>query len=381
MLVKDKSKFMKRISHYSTNPGDLAYLFQFKSKLKDYRPSDLSLMELSQKLSEDDKAYCYEALKKVSRSFAIVIQQLPEELKDAICIFYLVLRGLDTIEDDMNIPLEEKHALLAKFHEMIEDPNLTIKAYGDTQDYQDLMANFNRVNKVYLALGDDFRKTIKDITEEMAEGMMKYGEQEIITFKDWDHYCYYVAGIVGKGLTQLFLNANITHSLNEHSEAWSIDMGLFLQKTNIIRDYHEDLLEGRVFWPECAWNNKVSDIADLQKDLKKGKAALNELVLNALEHIPNCIAYLNQIQENNTLRFCAIPQLMAIATLVEVYNNEEVFFKNVKIRRGVTAKYIMEDWSHNKVKAIFVKHLQQLRGKVVTTEERFKIDGILGRLS
>lgn len=27
-------------------------------------------------------------------------------------------------------------------------------------------------------------------------------------------------------------------------------MGLFLQKTNIIRDYLEDILEGRVFWPK-----------------------------------------------------------------------------------------------------------------------------------
>lgn len=29
------------------------------------------------------------------------------------------------------------------------------------------------------------------------------------------------------------------------------DMGLFLQKTNIIRDYLEDLVEGRAFWVCC----------------------------------------------------------------------------------------------------------------------------------
>jgi len=37
----------------------------------------------------------------VSRSFAVVIQQLPQELQDPVCIFYLVLRGLDSVEDDM----------------------------------------------------------------------------------------------------------------------------------------------------------------------------------------------------------------------------------------------------------------------------------------
>ena len=38
-------------------------------------------------------------LNKVSRSFAIVIEQLGDELRNAICIFYLVLRGLDTVGD------------------------------------------------------------------------------------------------------------------------------------------------------------------------------------------------------------------------------------------------------------------------------------------
>jgi phytoene/squalene synthetase len=33
----------------------------------------------------------------VSRSFAIVIEQLGDELRNAVCVFYLVLRGLDTV--------------------------------------------------------------------------------------------------------------------------------------------------------------------------------------------------------------------------------------------------------------------------------------------
>lgn len=52
-------------------------------------------------------------------SFAIVIQQLPEELRDPVCIFYLVLRALDTVEDDMAVPKEVKIPLLNCFHEKI----------------------------------------------------------------------------------------------------------------------------------------------------------------------------------------------------------------------------------------------------------------------
>jgi phytoene/squalene synthetase len=31
----------------------------------------------------------------------MVIQQLPDHLRISVCVFYLVLRGLDTVEDDM----------------------------------------------------------------------------------------------------------------------------------------------------------------------------------------------------------------------------------------------------------------------------------------
>lgn len=54
-------------------------------------------------------------------SFAVVIQQLPEVLRDPVCIFYLVLRALDTIEDDMALPVATKLPLLLAFHEHIYD--------------------------------------------------------------------------------------------------------------------------------------------------------------------------------------------------------------------------------------------------------------------
>ena len=54
-------------------------------------------------------------------SFAIVIQQLPSELKDPVCIFYLVLRALDTVEDDMAIDPREKLPILHTFHQKIYD--------------------------------------------------------------------------------------------------------------------------------------------------------------------------------------------------------------------------------------------------------------------
>lgn len=54
-------------------------------------------------------------------SFAVVIAQLSNPLKDAICIFYLVLRALDTVEDDMALSDEPKLRELQAFHKHIYD--------------------------------------------------------------------------------------------------------------------------------------------------------------------------------------------------------------------------------------------------------------------
>ena len=39
-----------------------------------------------------------------------------------MCVFYLVLRALDTIEDDMTIPVEKKVVLLREFHTHLYEP-------------------------------------------------------------------------------------------------------------------------------------------------------------------------------------------------------------------------------------------------------------------
>ena len=52
-------------------------------------------------VGDADLKFCDDKLGQVSRSFAAVIHQLPNDLSWDILIFYLVLRALDTIEDDM----------------------------------------------------------------------------------------------------------------------------------------------------------------------------------------------------------------------------------------------------------------------------------------
>ena len=65
---------------------------------------------------------------------------------------------------------------------------------------------------------------------------------------------------------------------------------------------------------------------------------LNHMIHNALEHAPHCLEYMGRLRNPDVFTFCAIPQVMAIATLAQCYNNGKVFEGVVKLRRGQTAK-------------------------------------------
>jgi farnesyl-diphosphate farnesyltransferase len=73
----------------------------------------------------DNLKKCYEFLGATSRSFAAVIQELHPKLRNSVTLFYLVLRGLDTIEDDMSIPTAKKQEVLTSFFEKLDTPGWT----------------------------------------------------------------------------------------------------------------------------------------------------------------------------------------------------------------------------------------------------------------
>lgn len=87
----------------------------------------------------------------------------------------------------------------------------------------------------------------------MGKGMSEFIEREVITLEDWDLYCHYVAGLVGIGLSNLFAASGLEDESYRHCDKLSNSMGLFLQKTNIIRDYLEDINQDRIFWPRAVW--------------------------------------------------------------------------------------------------------------------------------
>jgi farnesyl-diphosphate farnesyltransferase len=91
-------------------------------------------------------------------------------------------------------------------------------------------------------------------------------------------------------------------------------MGLFLQKTNIIRDYLEDYVDGRAFWPAEIWRKHATKTLQLgelalPENRTAARSCLNELITDALELIPDCLAYMDMCKHPGVFKFCAIPQV------------------------------------------------------------------------
>lgn len=312
--------------------------------------------KMTSKVNEKDEnvRFCNDMLGRVSRSFAEVIRQLPKNLCIDILIFYLALRALDTIEDDMV-------AFKGKEHEKIEHlcnfyrtglvtEGWTMTGVGEG-DERTLLEQYNKVVSVFRALPDASQEVIADITKRMGEGMASYVQKDLgqgtVTVDDYNLYCHYVAGLVGEGLSRLFACTGYeVDEVRQVSKTLANTMGLFLQKTNIIRDYLEDYVDGRAFWPQEIWKSysKTGDLGDFAKteNLDSAIPLLNHLVTDALYCVPDCMLYMTMLKTEEVFRFCAIPQVMAIATLAELYNNPKVFTGVVKIRKGMAVKLILD---------------------------------------
>ena len=336
----------------------------------------------------NDIKYCNYILSKVSRSFSVVIQELPEELSLPVCIFYLVLRALDTIEDEMGLikfkfecydPLQNKVKILRRFFTILENNSILITKIetsniGEKYEHE-LLKNIRIIIRVYHTLSLSNQKIIINICKKMGGGMAEYINKDLSqgtkTLAEYNNYCYIVAGLVGEGLSMQFYESKLENSdflIEKGINTLSSQMGMFLQKTNIIRDYHEDLINGRAWWPEEIWSKFVpeNDSAKLSIFLTKksaGVACLNALICDALSHAVPSLNYLKMITNKDIFSFCAIPQVMAIMTLELLYSNPKVFRGKVKICKIIAIHGIVNSHNFSNVHKFFVKSVTNILNK------------------
>ncbi|KAH8682528.1 farnesyl-diphosphate farnesyl transferase [Xylariales sp. PMI_506] len=340
---------VKSILYYTFHPNQLRSIIQWKVWHEPAYRRDPS------KEPETLKS-CFKFLNMTSRSFALVIQELNPDMLVPVALFYLVLRGLDTIEDDMTIPLEKKEPLLRGFDKLMKIDGWTFTENGPNEKDRELLVHFDDVIVELKKVKPHYYEIIEDITIKMGNGMADYAIKAeeglgVETIPQYEEYCHYVAGLVGEGLTRLFVAGEYANPAVLKRPELTESMGQFLQKTNIIRDVHEDFLDKRRFWPTEIWSKYVDTWDDLFKPENRVKAVhcSSEMVLHSLKHAEECLFYMAAIREQSVFNFVAIPQSMAIATLELVFQNPAIFERNVKITKGDACQLMIESTQNLRV--------------------------------
>ena len=184
--------------------------------------------------------------------------------------------------------------------------------------------------------------------------MYKFQKKSITTFNDQDEYCYYVAGIVGYLLTDLFYHNKIINKQNrDHLMKYAKNFGLALQKVNIIRDIAYDIPDKRYYWPINILKKHKLDYNRLCLKKNRSKALIiqNIMIKNALPYLKDAFHYTISLPKTalKVRVFCLIPLFMSIKSLVKCINNEQVFIKDkkVKISREDVKKIVKKSYIYS----------------------------------
>jgi len=274
----------------------------------------------------------------VSRTFALTIPELPEGLREAVTNAYLLCRIADTIEDDPYFDAEIKDAYHSAFLEATESghgaedfaqtvwPRL---AQGTLEAEIELIRESPRVLEVTHQLVPRQRKAIVRCLTTMSRGMGQFERSRSVRglsdVAELERYCYFVAGVVGEMLTELFCDHSpqINARRNE-LEARAVSFGLGLQMTNILKDVWDDYEAGICWLPREVFQSFGYDLSELQPHHNGNgpafAASMQHMVGIAHAHLRKALEYTLAIpnKEAGIRRFLIWATLLAASTLRKI---------------------------------------------------------------
>jgi len=317
-----------------------------------------------------DAVYQDRILPYVSRTFALTIPQLPPALRTAVTSAYLLCRIADTIEDEPALSAAETLAFLQRFRATVSECAESAPLARDLSrrlsdrtlpEERDLVNNMERVIRMTRALDELPRSAIQRCVDLMCYGMPHFqlsaSVRGLARSSDLDDYCYYVAGVVGEMLTELFCahSADIARRRPAlQSLAASFAQGL--QMTNILKDVWEDRSRGACWLPQDVFTRHGVDLAPLSPESQDAgfAAGMCELTAVAHAHLRNALAFtlLIPAKETGIRRFCLWAIGLAVLTLQKIHGNPQFTAgKEVKVSRSavamtrlLTSATVRSDW-------------------------------------
>jgi farnesyl-diphosphate farnesyltransferase len=299
-----------------------------------------------------DEVYQQQILPHVSRTFALTIPQLPPGLRTAVTSAYLLCRIADTIEDEPAVSAAETFAFLQRFTAVVcgrEEAALLARELEPRLSERTLPAERDLVRVVRMTerLHEQQRAAIHRCIEVMCYGMHRFqstaSPRGLPLSSDLDSYCYYVAGVVGEMLTELFCGHSPSISQQRaalHGLAVSFAQGL--QMTNILKDVWEDRRRGACWLPQEVFTRHGIDLAQLSPERYDARfhAGVRELIGVAHAHLRNALSFTLLIpgEQPGIRRFCLWAIGLAVLTLRNIAGTPQFTAgSQVKVSRSAVA--------------------------------------------
>lgn len=307
-----------------------------------------------------------ESLAETARSFVLSLRALPEPMRVPLSIGYLAARLLDSIADSdaLRWSLEERRQQLKAYlnyftvvdestldHSLVSplqvsDPKILklLRRAGLIKSSWYHLDSFDRslLNQLIIQLSDAFSWDTQD-----AEHRMHRSPDELLS------YAYSAAGCVGESWTALCHHHVPSFATNiELKTALTMGrrLGQGLQLTNIIRDFREDVSNGRRYWPVSFFSDE-GDGAPYEIDKLKLRpasfvSALKRMVDLQLSEVDAALGYIDLIPNTDRgLRLAVeLPLNLALSTVDLVVRNPLGLLRDtpLKVSKLVLTKKIGE---------------------------------------
>lgn len=313
----------------------------------------------------DDWSYCEATLPKVSRTFALNIRVLEGDLRNSILVAYLFCRIVDTVEDAAELDPRIKIRLLFEFSKIIQDPAYRetaldtwvedCKAVDGSVNDLDLLANTPTVFRAFDSLPENHRAQIIPSVSEMARGMAWFqgkfdstGLTLLENEEELEEYCYFVAGLVGEMLCNLFFQAlpNLSPGAKKTMQETAVSFGLGLQMTNISKDMIVDRSRGWSYIPKAYITEAGLTVEEFSNGSDTGKSltVLATILNKTMGHLEDALRFTLAIPSNaaRIRLFCVWPLWMAAETVAVLNNNKALLQSDdpVKITRATVRRIV-----------------------------------------
>lgn len=220
-------------------------------------------------------------LKAVSRSFYLSMAWLPEEMRPAVSLAYLLARATDSVADTSSAETSQRLAVLRQMGRAVagtcseeELTELRFQLSGKMAEAQAksaekiLLQRFGECLEQLQTLPLGQVQLIRKVLETIVEGQswdLTYFDKRSQVENDEEtlRYTYMVAGCVGEFWTELgYETLGERYSVPEYRELMrqaGVRFGRGLQLINILRDIREDAERGRSYLcsDELLWQNRA----------------------------------------------------------------------------------------------------------------------------